>query len=578
MSPSLAAAIVRAKDHAGAKGHRVVTLEHLLLALADDEEAALVLTSCSVDLASLRDDVAAYLGRLEREPPGAPMQPVIAPELKRIIDYAAAAAQQGRRAQVDGAIVLAAMVGEGRSAAAGFLRAQELTFDAVVLALQRQAQERAVAAQQNGSAPPSAEDILANARERIAASRGQGGRVPRPAAQRGPEPEPENRRPGAPRQDAGLGDRAQPPPPVFAERPSDLPSGVLVRPAAARNAAATSAESSDLASSHSPPPHDAGATAATETEGSEQLPARAPPPLPLPQQQEEMAADPPPRLDAEPSTGGDQPPLPDWMKARQVSPGRGPAGGPPPPPPPGRDGPAPVRQPSRSLRSALDGVPRQLAEDTADPGHRPPPTLDAPSRRAAAAPARPPPRPGQAPAVEAGQLVENIPRRMRVGVTETVEVRVGRTGADLTGNLQGNGTPTRHDVYITKAMSVRLRAPDGGFRIDPASPETQWTESTMGPLSSDFAVWRFSITPNRRGEAVLQLVVAARVLARDGIMAETVLPEHVITVRVRTNYVRATMRASAWLAALAAGGVVGRMGEDALALALRFLGSIGAPS
>jgi hypothetical protein len=178
--------------------------------------------------------------------------------------------------------------------------------------------------------------------------------------------------------------------------------------------------------------------------------------------------------------------------------------------------------------------------------------------------------------VEPGQIVENIPRRMRVGVIETIEVRVGRTAANLADGLQGSGAPVRHDAFITKAMSVRLRAPGGGFVIDSASPETQWTESTVGPLSSDFAAWRFSITPTRRGEAELQLVVAARVVGRDGVIAETALPERVISVHVRTNYVRATLRVSAWLAALAIGGAVGRMGEDALAYALKLINGIGA--
>jgi hypothetical protein len=178
--------------------------------------------------------------------------------------------------------------------------------------------------------------------------------------------------------------------------------------------------------------------------------------------------------------------------------------------------------------------------------------------------------------VDSGQIVENIPRRMRVGITETVEVRIGHAGAHLTDGLQGSGAPVRHDAFITKAMSVRLRAPGGGFIIDSASPDTQWIQSTVGPLASDFAAWRFSITPTRRGAAVLQLVVAARVVGRDGITAETALPERVISVHVRTNYVRATIRVSAWLAALAIGGAVGRMGEDALAYALKLINGIGA--
>ena len=53
MSRSLATTIVRAKDYASAKGHRLVTLEHLLLALIEDEEAALVLVACKADLERL---------------------------------------------------------------------------------------------------------------------------------------------------------------------------------------------------------------------------------------------------------------------------------------------------------------------------------------------------------------------------------------------------------------------------------------------------------------------------------------------------------------------------------------------
>ncbi len=570
MSRSLATTIVRAKDYASAKGHRLVTLEHLLLALIEDEEAAPVLVACKADLDRLGQDVAAYLARQEREPPGGSLQPNIAPELKRIVEYAASAAQQGRRSQVDGAIVLAAMIGEGQSVAAGFLRAQELTFEDVVRTLQQQAQERAVAAQQNGAVPPSAEDIIANARERIAAaSRGTGGRVSPLTEPRGPQPG--GRGPATSQQNAGLGDRARPP--IFAERPRELPAGVMARPATQHDAGSTSAEAPKQEPSQ-PTQQDASTTGTVQAEVSEQVAVRAPPPLPQSPQKDDVAADPPPRAEAEPSHSDEQPPLPDWMKARQLNPGHGPAGGPP-PPPPVRDEPKPTQHTSRSLRAALDGVSQQPAHDAADPGNRPPPTLEAAPRRAAAAPARVP-RLAEKPAVEPGQIVENIPRRMRVGITETVEVRIGHAGAHLTDGLQGSGAPVRHDAFITKAMSVRLRAPGGGFIIDSASPDTQWIQSTVGPLASDFAAWRFSITPTRRGAAVLQLVVAARVVGRDGITAETALPERVISVHVRTNYVRATIRVSAWLAALAIGGAVGRMGEDALAYALKLINGIGA--
>ena len=155
---------------------------------------------------------------------------------------------------------------------------------------------------------------------------------------------------------------------------------------------------------------------------------------------------------------------------------------------------------------------------------------------------------------------------MRVGSTESVEVRIARDDVQgVSSGLQGQAPPVRHDLVITKAMSVRLRAPDGGFAIESASPETQWTEPSLTPLSSDFASWRFLVTPQRRGDATLQLVVAARVVGRDGIVAETALPDRVISVRVRTNYVRTGLSAAAWLAALAVGGVIGKLGEDTFA-------------
>ena len=161
---------------------------------------------------------------------------------------------------------------------------------------------------------------------------------------------------------------------------------------------------------------------------------------------------------------------------------------------------------------------------------------------------------------------------MRVGSTVSVEVRIARDGAQgVSAGLQGQAPPVRHDLFITKAMSVRLRAPDGGFNIEAASPERQWTEAALTPLSSDFASWRFLVMPHRRGNATLQLVVSARVVGRDGIVAETALPDRVISVNVRTNYLRTGLRWTVWLSALALGGAIGKLGEGALASAMQLL-------
>src|SRR5207237_1676383 len=79
-----------------------------------------------------------YLGRLledMRAEPGAEPRPDA--ELLRVLQAAASAAQQSRRKQIDGAIVLAAIVGDGKSPAAGLLKSLGMTFEEAIRALQR---------------------------------------------------------------------------------------------------------------------------------------------------------------------------------------------------------------------------------------------------------------------------------------------------------------------------------------------------------------------------------------------------------------------------------------------------------
>src|SRR5262245_37272047 len=130
MSPFLTATLTRAAEYATAQFHREVTLEHLLLALAEDPEASVVLKSSNVDLARLTAEVSDYLGHsIERVDPSEAQPVVISSDLRRVLEAAAAAAQQGRRREINGAIVLAAIVGDGKSTAAHFLRNQGLTFE-----------------------------------------------------------------------------------------------------------------------------------------------------------------------------------------------------------------------------------------------------------------------------------------------------------------------------------------------------------------------------------------------------------------------------------------------------------------
>src|SRR2546423_1530380 len=69
MSPNLGQSLERAHRCARDQSHRLGTLEHLLLALSEDAEAALILQSANVDLARLGTDGSGYLGRLLEDMP-----------------------------------------------------------------------------------------------------------------------------------------------------------------------------------------------------------------------------------------------------------------------------------------------------------------------------------------------------------------------------------------------------------------------------------------------------------------------------------------------------------------------------
>ena len=165
---------------------------------------------------------------------------------------------------------------------------------------------------------------------------------------------------------------------------------------------------------------------------------------------------------------------------------------------------------------------------------------------------------------EVGQLVENIPRSMRVAVPVLVEARIARADVQnlSEGSMRGGGAAQQHEIKITRVMSVSLRAPDGGFFIESASPETQFIDGTHSLSADDFASWRWHVTPREKGKKRLQLVISARTIA-DGVAAETALPDQVITVRVRTNYGKSFARGTGWIVAALIGGFVAKFGEGA---------------
>jgi hypothetical protein len=165
------------------------------------------------------------------------------------------------------------------------------------------------------------------------------------------------------------------------------------------------------------------------------------------------------------------------------------------------------------------------------------------------------------------QVSDTIPRRMRVGVSETVEVRIANADVlALAEGLQGPGAAYRHDFVLTKALAVRLRAPEGGFWIEPLSPETVWIDSNSRLVPDDYVSWRWTVTPQFRGRAPLQLIISARTVGSDGLAAETALPDQTFEIRVRRNYRRAAARWAGWLAAAAIGALLGRFSDVLIAL------------
>jgi len=176
--------------------------------------------------------------------------------------------------------------------------------------------------------------------------------------------------------------------------------------------------------------------------------------------------------------------------------------------------------------------------------------------RRSAAPAH---QPAAAPLM--GKLVERIPRVMREAVREQVEVRIAREATEaLIAGVQGRGATHVHGVAVTRAMSLYLRAPDGGFMIEPLTPETQWVFDRPSFLESEpFGRWEWVVLPMKRGSRRLQLVAAARSVDENGMIGDVALPEQVIEVSIRINWAKTLQRAALWAGLAVVGGVLAQV-------------------
>jgi ATP-dependent Clp protease ATP-binding subunit ClpA len=132
-SPSLEKALHQALTYANERHHEYATLEHLLLALIDDADAAAVMGACNVNLETLRKTVIDYVdNELANLVTGYDEDSKPTSGFQRVIQRAVIHVQSSGREEVTGANVLVAIFAERESHAAFFLQEQEMTrYDAV---------------------------------------------------------------------------------------------------------------------------------------------------------------------------------------------------------------------------------------------------------------------------------------------------------------------------------------------------------------------------------------------------------------------------------------------------------------
>ncbi|MCA0372940.1 MAG: ATP-dependent Clp protease ATP-binding subunit ClpA [Proteobacteria bacterium] len=127
-SRNLEQTLERAVGYANERQHEFATLEHLLLAILDDEDAIEVLTACGAEFERLRADLVSYIDhqlrdivndRVQNARPTAGFQ--------RVIQRAVSHVDSSGRKKVTSANVLVAMFSERESNAVFFLQEQDIT-------------------------------------------------------------------------------------------------------------------------------------------------------------------------------------------------------------------------------------------------------------------------------------------------------------------------------------------------------------------------------------------------------------------------------------------------------------------
>jgi ATP-dependent Clp protease ATP-binding subunit ClpA len=133
LSRNLEQTLHRALALATERRHEYATLEHLLLALIDDQDATPVLRACGVDITQIRQELSQFIdSELDSLKTAVVTDPKPTAGFQRVVQRSVIHVQSSGREEVTGANVLVALFSERESHAVYFLQLQDMTrLDAV---------------------------------------------------------------------------------------------------------------------------------------------------------------------------------------------------------------------------------------------------------------------------------------------------------------------------------------------------------------------------------------------------------------------------------------------------------------
>jgi ATP-dependent Clp protease ATP-binding subunit ClpA len=127
-SASLEIVLAIAYREAASRRHAYLTLEHLLYALAHDQEGERILSACGADLPRLRKELNEYFDNtLEQVRRGREREPEQTAAFRHVLRTAVLHVQSAQRAEVNAGDILAAILQQDKSHAAKLLAAQNIS-------------------------------------------------------------------------------------------------------------------------------------------------------------------------------------------------------------------------------------------------------------------------------------------------------------------------------------------------------------------------------------------------------------------------------------------------------------------